>query len=248
MQIKRCTAGLLAGLLFAAPGFAGPPLAIDDPGILDPWQWEIIVATTGTSTDGGDAYQAPLLDVSLGLAENVQISAAYPYVYSDPDGGDSEWDFGNFQAGIKWRFIDLDQLQVAFSLVFAFGVTRSNADKGIGADEDVLYMPIDVEYVLNDRWSVLGELGYASVNDAGDEWGYGAALVFGLADNFDLLFELEGSFDTDIENDFLNGRAGFDYAFSEATHGLFSIATGLWEPGGEDRLDWDIFLGIQFFR
>jgi len=35
---------------------AGPPLSIDDPGILAPGQWEIIAAATAASTDSEDAY------------------------------------------------------------------------------------------------------------------------------------------------------------------------------------------------
>jgi hypothetical protein len=53
---------------------------MDDPGILLPGQWEIIAAATQTSTDAGDVYQAPLLDVSLGLIEDrVQIALVVPF-------------------------------------------------------------------------------------------------------------------------------------------------------------------------
>jgi hypothetical protein len=248
MSVCRVLSVVAASVAFTHLSWAGPPLSIDDPGILDPWQWEIITATTATSTDGGDFYQAPLIDVSLGLTENIQIAAAYPYVYSDPDGGSSDWDFGNFEAGIKWRFINNENVQVAFSPRFAWGVTRELADQGIGDDSDTAFIPVTFEYAVNDAWTVTGEIGYAMVEDSGDEWGYGWAFTYGLNDKADLLLELSGSADTDIENDFVTGRVGLDYGFTEAIHGLFAVATGLREPSGEDELDYDIFIGLQYFR
>ena len=35
---------------------------------------------------------------------------------------------------------------------------------------------------------------------------------------------------------------------NDSLHLLFSMATGLHEPSGEDKLDYDIYLGLQFFR
>ncbi len=228
---------------------AGPPLSIEDPGILEPGQWEIITATTATSTDGGDFYQAPLLDISLGvIGDYVQIAAAYPYVYADPNDGDSEWDFGNLEVGVKWRFWNTETLQVAFAPIYAFGVTRDTAEKGIGDDTDVAAFPLAAEYQINDAWRVNASAGYASVKDSGDEWGYGAAVAFRLNERWELLFELSGATDTDFDDDILDARAGFDFAFTEDLHLLFSAATGLREPDGEEELDYDIFLGLQFFQ
>ena len=54
--------------------------------------------------------------------------------------------------------------------------------------------------------------------------------------------------DSDFDNDFLDARVGFDAAVTESFHVLFSMATGLHEPNGEDKLDYDVFLGFQFLR
>jgi len=248
MSVRRVLFFMAASTAFAHSSWGRPPLSIDDPGVLDPWQVEIIAATTATSTDGGDFYQAPIMDVTLGLTENIQIAAVYPYVYSDPDNGSSEWDFGNFEFGIKWRFINNDNVQVAFSPRYAWGVTRELADQGIGDDADTAFLPITVEYAINDDWSVISEVGYAMVEDNGDEWGYGWAFVYGWNDRTDILLELSGSADTDIENDFVTGRIGLDYGFTDSLRGLFGLATGLREPSGEDKLDYDIFIGLQYVR
>jgi hypothetical protein len=242
-------AAVLACVHFFSGAAAGPPLSIEDPGVLDAGQWEIITATTATSTDSGDVYQAPLLDVSLGVVQDyVQVFVAYPYVYSDPDEGNSEWDFGNLQAGVKWRFVNTDRLQVAFAPLYAFGVTRSTAEQGIGEDSDVAEFPLVAEYQLTDAWRVNASAGYASVDDGGDEWVYAGAVAYGVSDRLELLFELAGATDTDFDDDLLDVRAGLDFTIAEDLHLLFSTATGLREPSGEDELDYDVFLGLQFFR
>jgi len=69
-----------------------------------------------------------------------------------------------------------------------------------------------------------------------------------LNERWELLFELSGATDTDFDDDILDARAGFDFAFTEDLHLLFSAATGLREPDGEEELDYDIFLGLQFFQ
>jgi hypothetical protein len=176
MRIASCLPGFLlvrnSRLVFSLvflcavyPALAGPPLTTEDPGILRQGQWEIITAVTSTSIESSDVYQAPLLDVSLGvIANEVQIAVAYPYVYSDPDDDSSESDFGNLELGIKWRFWNSDKLQVAFAPGYAFGATRRAAERGIGEGSEVATFPLAAEYRINDRWRLNTSAGYASVD------------------------------------------------------------------------------------
>ena len=231
------------------PSLAGPPLATEDPGILDEGQWEIITATTATAADGDNVYQAPVLDISLGVIEDyVQFAVAYPYVFSDPEDSDSNSDFGNPEVGIKWRFWNSRDLQVAFAPVYAFGVTRSLAVLGIGDDTNSLTLPLSAEYKFNNRLRLNPSLGYVSVEDGEDEWTYSAALLYSLNSRWELLGELVGATNTHFDEDILDVRIGFDFAIREDFHLLFSAATGLSEPSGEDGLDYDFYLGLQWFR
>ena len=89
---------IVAFLVFCTSpqALAGPPLSIDDPGVLDAWHWEIIGATTLTSSSEGDYWQAPLLDISLGVIEDyVQVGFVYPYAHADSGNESSQSDFGN---------------------------------------------------------------------------------------------------------------------------------------------------------
>lgn len=236
-------------LLYTTVGaLAGPPMSTEDPGILDQGEWEVIGAVTATSIDSNKSYQMPLLDVSLGVyADKVQIAAAYPYVYTDPDNGSSESDFGNLELGIKWRFWNADRLQVAFAPVYAFGVSRNTALQGIGDDNNVATFPLALEYQINQRWRLNTSAGYASVDGGEDEWGYGAALAYGLSPRWELMFEFAGAADTDFEEDVLDARVGFDFTLTDSVHLLFSAATGLREPAAQEKLDYDLYFGVQYF-
>ena len=120
--------------------------------------------------------------------------------------------------------------------------------KGIGDDSDVLAFLVPAEYQVNEAWRLNVSVGYASVEDSGDEWGYGAAVAYGLNDRWELLLELSGATNTDFDDDLLDVRAGFDFGVTENFHLLFSAGTGLRELDGEDELDYDVFLGLQFFQ
>jgi hypothetical protein len=72
--------------------------------------------------------------------------------------------------------------------------------------------------------------------------------AYNLNARWELLCELVGATDTDFDDDYVNVRAGFDFTIADDMHLLFSAATGLREPGGANGLDYDIYLGLQWFR
>ena len=77
----KCLAGMLALVLLvlSATAWPGPPMIGEDPGILEPGQWEIIAAMSGESRPSTESGQLPLLDVAYGLTPNTQISVVVPY-------------------------------------------------------------------------------------------------------------------------------------------------------------------------
>jgi len=229
------------------PVLAGPPLSIGDPGVLEPGAWEVIAAATATSLGDNDFYQAPVLDVSLGLvADRLQVSAVYPYVFFEPSTGGSQSDFGNLELGATWRLFQDDALQLALSPAYSFGVTRKLAQQGIGGGGDVLVLPVVLEYQLNERWRLNTSTGFESVEEGADAWSYGIAAAYALSQRWEVLLELVGAADTDWNNDVLDVRAGFDFTVTDNLHLLFAAGSGLREPGSEDQLDYDVYLGLQF--
>ncbi len=222
---------------------------MDDPGILQPGQWEIIAAATYTSTADGDRWQAPLLDVSLGIVEDfLQISMVLPWEHVSPDTAPSNSGLGNVELGVKWRFVDGPHLQLALAPYHVIGVSGSAAARGIGTDSDITVLPVMAQYRLDDAWTLNAELAYASVNDGENAWGYGAALAYAPSAQLTWLLEAYGSAGTGFDNRSVELRAGLDVAIRDDLHLLFSAATGLDAPREQAELDAALFLGVQLFR
>ncbi len=74
MSIKSFQRAAGALLLMSGAVNAGPPLSIDDPGILDPGKFEVILAATIETRPFGDSYEFPVLNISLGVSENIQVA------------------------------------------------------------------------------------------------------------------------------------------------------------------------------
>ncbi len=226
--------------------YAGPPLTIDDPGILDPGQWEIIGAVTGAKSDAVDAFELPLLDVSYGLTPNTQLSVSLPYVFANQVDQSSHRHLGNLAVGFKWRFVNRESIQVAFAPAYAFGIRASAARRGVGDDEGILFLPVNFEYGF-EKWTVNGEFGYASVNKNADALAYGAAFGRPMTERTQFLFEIYGGSATDFARNNMNFHIGFDIELNPKLHWLMSAGTGLWSPDSREELDFDFFLGIQYF-
>jgi len=236
-------------LVLCTPVLAGPPLSIDDPGILDLWQLEMIAAVTSTKTDSGNLQQLPLLDMSLGVIEDyLQVGVAFSHVHVRPNDGRSEADAGSSALAIKWRFVNSEKLQMSFAPYYAFGVSRSAEAKGIGDSADLVVLPVNAEYGINDKWRLNGEVGYTRIQGGETAWNYGAAVAYSASRRWDLLFEVSGTSDSAFGMDFVAARAGFDAALSESFHLLFSVASGLRHARGGDELDLDVFFGVQYLR
>ena len=239
---------IVISILSGLPGrlLAGPPLVIDDPGILDPGQWEFIGATSWTETDAGRVHDAPLIDISYGITENLQASAVWGYVWVDPDGGSSEYDSSSPAVQVKWRFYNGERLQMAFGPGYLFGISANRAALGIGTDDDVALLPVTFEYAVGGDWVLNAEVAYAAVEKDEDEWAYGASIGHPLANTM-LFFELYGATDSEFDDNVLNFTVGADVEITPAWHLLFSVGSGISEPSGAEKLDATAFLGIQYF-
>ena len=222
---------------------------MEDPGVLAPGQWEIITAGTYTSTSGGDAYQLPLLDISLGIIEDkVQVAMVLPWEHVSPNIGPSSSDFGSVEVGVKCQFFSSERLQMALAPYQVFGVSQGTADKGIGSDVDVTVLPLNAQYQLSDTWTLNGELSFANVHGGNDEMGYGAAVSFAPGGRYTWLAEVYGGADTSFNDHSFELRAGVDVELRDDLHLLFAAATSVDAPTAGEELDAGVYVGIQLFR
>jgi hypothetical protein len=237
---------LLTLIVAASAAYAGPPLSIDDPEILDPGQVELIVATAFESRDSGDAWLLPILDVSYGVSENIQVAAVATRVVSDPAGEGSRSDFGPGAIGVKWRFLKQDALQMSVAPFYEQQLREGAVDRGIIEDSKAWVLPVEFQYEFS-AWRLNAEMRYAFIRDSEDSWGYGIAAAVPLHERLEVMAELHGFADRDFDDDNTYYRVGFDFAASETFHVLASAGSAIHEPGDDD-LDLQAYFGLQWFR
>jgi hypothetical protein len=237
---------LAAAVGLSNPAFAGPPMATEDPDILDPGQWEFIAAATQASVDNeGKIGELPIVEASVGLSENTQVTLAYPFVYIDPEGGPRRSDTGNLEIGAKWRFYNRDNLQITFAPLYLFGISTTAATLGFGSDDPVAVLPVSFGYTFGD-WTLMGELGYAASKSEEDEVAYGLILGHPVGDRVQLMFELYGAGDSEMDDRFLNFNIGAEIAIAAGWNLLVSAGSGISEPSGAEELEYTAFVGVQY--
>ena len=192
MRLEKFWVHMFCAVLFCTAvvmrAAAGPPLAIDDPGVLDPGGWEFILSTTTEQRDSGDSFELPAFEATYGISKDWQATAAIQRLSVDPNPGSSKSGWGEGQLNVKWRFVDTEKLQVALSPAYVFNLSDSSIDRGIADDVDDWVIPVDAEYDFG-SFRLGAEISYTILKDSRDAWGYGIAAYLPVRDNLDLLFE-----------------------------------------------------------
>jgi outer membrane receptor protein involved in Fe transport len=237
---------LIAALLCSSGAHAGPPLSIDDPGILDPGQAEIILAGTVDSRQSGTDWFFPVLDVSYGLTPDVQLAFVATRVVHSPEEGPTKSDFGPGAIGVKWRFLHGEALQMSVAPYYEMLLRDGAEDRGVIEDVDAWVIPVEVQYDF-ESWRINGEARYATIHDDRDQWGYGVAATFAVRPSVEAMVELHGGADRTFDENGLLYRVGIDFAVSDSFHVLASAGSGVTESGDDD-LRFQGYLGLQWFR
>jgi hypothetical protein len=246
-RIRRFVAGAttLTIIGFATGALAGPPMFTDDPGVTDKGGWEILVAASTAKTKAGDqASELPVVEIETAVTENIQLSAAYPYVFVDLADGQKGDDFGNLELAAKWRFFNNEKLQIAVVPTYLDGLNVTAATLGIGSGEPIRVLPVTAEYALGD-WSIGGELAYASVKNEADEVAYGIIVGRSIGDRFNLMVEVYGATNSEFNDNFLNFNVGTEIVIAEGWELLLSLGSRITEPTGAEQLDYTGFVGIR---
>lgn len=237
--------GALMSLVLQSPAHAGPPLTIDDPGILDPGAFEIILASSFETRDSGDQWFLPILDVSYGLGPDLQLGVVATRVVADPDPGSEKSDFGPAAVGLKWRFLDAGDLQMSVAPFYETLLRDGAADRGVIDEVDAFTLPVQWQYQL-EQWRLNAELRYVAVSGDSNEWGYGVAAAYPVNERIELMAELHGGADRSLDDHGVLYRFGADVALSERWHLLMALGGSITEPGDDD-VDLQGYFGLQWF-
>ena len=246
---RRLT-GMLATvlLMLSATAWPGPPMIGEDPGILEPGQWEIIVAMNGESRPSTESAELPVLDVTYGLTPNTQISVLLPRQHIEPRGESSRTGWGNGQIGYKWRFFSNETVELAVAPLYSHPLDHGSTVRGLVEDVSILSLPV-VASLAAGEWTWNVQLGYAITSTSTNLWDYAVTLGHPLGRSAQLFLEAWGTADDNFDNSAMNYRVGLDFAFSERTHLLAAIGGPITSDlPSDEKLDWDFYLGLQWFR
>lgn len=239
---------VLLGCLFCFPstGLGGAPLITDDPGILDPGSWEVITAMSAENRKSASVFHAPLLDMSLGVSSNSQISFSIPRTVLKLD-GESEWSGPGVAAlGYKWRFLESGNWEWAVAISYASVITRDLENAGLDSPGN-LSLPVLAAWT-GTHWTLNSQVTWNRSSDGEESWDYGFALMRPITLSTVLMAELYGDSHSLIGDSSLNFQLGIDYDFGNDIH--FLLAAGSRVTRGADRLDrlsYTVFFGVQTF-
>lgn len=234
-------------LLVTTYSHAGPPLVIDDPGILDPGTWEVIIGIYSEDRPACKITQAPSLDVSLGLSQNSQISFFLPRTVVSSDQKVKESGLGLASIGYKWQVVSTPNWEFAVAANYDLLISHDLYRKNGPNDIRILGLPLLVAYTYGD-WTWNGQMGWNKVSDGIKYWDYGLALSRPLGERTQLMVEMYGFAESSFDSSEVNYQVGVDVEINPAFHLLASAGSRIksgFEP--ENRLDYSFFIGLQWF-
>ena len=238
---------LVSQLYLTADSFAGPPLVVDDPGILDPGAWEIILGLSIEGRPVGKLTQAPSLDFSLGVSPNSQLSFFLPRSVVNADQVKKRSGLGFASIGYKWRMLSTSAWELAVAANYDFLISHDLYRSNGPDDIEVLGLPLLVSHTHED-WTWYGQLGWHRVNDGTRFWDYGIALSHPLGASTQFMMEVYGFSDSSFDSNELNYQLGLDLELTPAFHLLTSAGSRIksgFEPA--NRLDYTFYIGLQWF-
>ena len=235
----RCGARALAivaiGATFTAASTAGPPLINDDPNTIGRGRVEAILAVRGGEELRLVSLSAPVLDLTVGLAEG--LDAVFVAESFHIDERFNVWDHdGNFEGGVKWRPIATDRVVASFTPVVGTNVRT--------ASEVFFLFPFQVEFPLGD-FAVGFDAGYALVLDADDGWGAGIYGTWQAHDRLALMAELRSEKDSVIKSVDVAVNAGLELQLGRGFSLLASGGGGIY-ASNDNRVDWLAYGGIKW--
>jgi hypothetical protein len=212
---------LILGLMVA---WAGPPFVTDDPEPVEYRHWEIYLASQHAKDKDGWSGTAPHFEVNYGALPNLQLHLIAPLAYVRPNDGSSHYGFGDFELGVKYRFIqeaDWWPMVGAFPIV---DLPTGRSSKGLGSGHTKTFLPIWFQKSWG-PWTSYGGGGYwinpGSENK--DYWFAGWEVQCQLSKSITLGGEVFYNTPTAKGED---GRTGFNVGtivnFTDEHHLLFS--------------------------
>jgi len=196
----------------AAPARAGPPLATEDPNLVPPGQVELIVAATALRESDRSEYATPLVDLTAGLWEGVELALTLPWVQADPAGAGGRAGLGLATAALKTRLAGGPARagELAFAPSLLFDVSSSSEEREVVTGGTTGILPVVAEWRWG-GWRVGGEVRAEVVSGARDRWRGGLYLGREWGERVELLGEVRAGARWDGDRSVVAWRLGMTW-------------------------------------
>lgn len=237
-------------LLAVTRSFAqgGPPMITDDPDTPGNRNWEINTNAFGAFSHGQSFVQAPYLDINYGLGDYTQLKlegGATPAVHTGTD-NQSGAGPGTVLVGVKWRFLDQDQVGLNVSIYpqFDFHVPYGPEARALAPPGNYWLLPIQFSrhwgpYALNP------DIGYVYSTRTGDGWFYGLIGDYEVWEDFELLAEIHSDEQVQGGGDDWLVNLGTRFPFNKKVL-LLASAGRIFKPLPGAPAQYIAYLGLQF--
>ena len=228
---------------------AGPPMLTDDPGTAEKgkveWNTALMVQQ---NRDGSSEKLLPVIDLSYGISEHVEVSYETHWAVVREPGSASKAGWDDTTVAFKWRFWDeeKDGVDLAFQPQYTFNTGSSAYQRGIVSKNSDLLIPFEFgktigPVVLNLE---LGRDFHAHEAAERDFWFAGLTAGHAFSSHFEGIAEL---YLPETSRDFRHSRVilnlGMRYKLSEDLVILASSGTGI---GGAERPKFVGYYGLQW--
>jgi hypothetical protein len=203
---------------------------------------ELITAVVPLGFSDSVQWSAPVLDVTLGLFDRLDIALTGAPVFEE-----GEPVRGGLSMGFKWQPIQGEHLNGSFTpaldLTFSDGNDPINPRLGLAA-ETAIVLPVQLEY-QHGRWAMGADLGYTVVVDADDGW---LAALYGTArvlDSLVLVTEFGAGPTASQEGTNLLLTGGVDWTTPLGFNALVGASGVVHTTSGEEA-GWRAYVGLQW--
>ena len=152
-------------LIVQSAAWAGPPFFTDDPEPADYKHGEFYLASQYIHARDGKSATLPHIEFNYGLLPNMHLHLIAPLQYVKPEGGDSQYGYGDTEFGIKFRFIqesDYIPMVGTFPLVL---LPTGDSDKGLGNGQAQYFLTPLASRRVGAPGPLMGEEGIGSIRE-----------------------------------------------------------------------------------
>lgn len=209
--------------------WAGPPFITNDPGVLEPSQWEIYLAATRQNSSTGNSDTLPQIEVDYGVTSKLTIQLIVPFASSSSAVAFVPQGLGNLQIAAEYQFWQETKRRPMAAVAPQIGVPVGNSSHDLGSRNVQFFLPVWFEKNWG-LWTTYGGGGYVINPGDGNRnyWLTGWALLKDTSKHLTIGGEIYRFTSSEVDTpDNLNFNIGGYYNIDDGHQILLSVGRSI---------------------